>query len=66
MELVPVQNLVVKEPELQDSSGLSDDRLNNTGTSLTIAQMQDFREGPIGQNAVGVTVCIEFDGVQFQ
>jgi hypothetical protein len=28
--------------------------------------MQDFQEGPHGQNAVGVTVCKVFDGVQFQ
>lgn len=62
----PVQDLVLKVPELQDSSGLIDDRLNQTATSLTIAQMKDFKEGPLGQNAVGVTVCKEFDGVQFQ
>jgi hypothetical protein len=28
--------------------------------------MQDFKEGPHGQNAVGVTVCKLFDGVPFK
>ena len=36
------------------------------GTNLTQQQIQDCKEGPMGQRAVGVTVAKTFDGVEFR
>jgi hypothetical protein len=70
---IPVQKLVAKETEQKDSSGESDDNVPvatllqyKTATSLTSAQVQDIKEGPQGQKAVGVTVCKMFEGVKFE
>ena len=35
------------------------------GTNLTQQQIQDCKEGPMGQRAVGVTVAKTFDGVEY-
>ncbi len=63
----------VKETELQESSSDSDDNIpvaslikQKTATSLTIEQMQDLKEGPKGEKAVGVTITKLFDGVEFR
>ncbi len=60
----------VKETELQESGSESDDNIPvaslikyKTATSLTIEQMQDLKEGPRGEKAVGMTVAKLFDGV---
>jgi hypothetical protein len=34
--------------------------------SLSLQQMQDFKEGPEGERAVGKTVAKMFDGVEFR
>ncbi len=36
------------------------------GQSLNAQQIQDCKEGPLGEKAVGVTIAKTFDGVQFR
>jgi hypothetical protein len=64
---------VVEETQLEDSSGNSEDErpivntlsIKEKGISLTRQQIQDGKEGPLGERAIGVTIMKTFDGVQF-
>jgi hypothetical protein len=64
----------VDETEKQATSSDSEDdipvarllRPKKTVCSLTLQQIQDCKEGPQGEKAVGVTVAKLFDGVEFR
>ncbi len=36
------------------------------GKSLTLQEIQDCKDGPLGQRAIGVTIAKTFDGVEFK
>ncbi len=63
----------VKETQLPDkSSDSEDDRpivvtlRKEKGQSFSAQQIQDFKEGPLGERAIGITIAKTFDGVQFR
>jgi len=63
---------LVEETQLEDSSGNSDDDtpivstlIQEKGMTLSRQQIEDCKEGPIGERAVGVTISKTFDGVKY-
>ncbi len=61
------------ETEAQDNSSDSEDEIplatlvrRVEGKSLTLQEIEDCKNGPIGQKAVGVTIAKTFDGVEFK
>ncbi len=63
----------VPETEAQVESSDSDDNVpiatsigKAKGTTLTIEQIKDCQEGPMGDNAIGVSVAKLFEGVEFR
>ena len=63
----------IPETELQEESDDSEDNIPvasllqaKEGTSLTRELIQDMKDGPKGQRAVGKTVAKIFDGVEFR
>ncbi len=65
--------LHIEETEVQDKSSDSEDEIplatlvrHEKGKSLTLQQIQDCKEGPLEERAVGVTIAKTFDGVEFR
>ncbi len=66
--------MYIPETEAQDSSNDSEDNIpvvslikTKEGTSLSLEQIQDYKEGPTGEKrAVGKTVAKMFDGVEYR
>ena len=63
----------VEETEDQDKSSDSEDEIplvtlvrRVEGKSLTLQEIQDCKDGPLGQRAIGVTIAKIFDGVEFK
>ncbi len=63
----------VEETEVQDKSSGSEDEIplatllgHEKGKNLTLQQIQDCKDGPIGDKAVGVTIAKTFEGVEFR
>ncbi len=63
----------VPETEKQDEVSDSDDNIlvatllrKEKGTTLSLQQIQDCKEGPKGEKAIGVSVVKFFDGVEFR
>jgi hypothetical protein len=63
----------VPETEVQDAGSDSDDNIpvvtllrKEKGTTLSLQQINDCKEGPKGEKAIGVSVAKLFEGVEFR
>jgi hypothetical protein len=63
----------VEETEIQDKGSDSEDDIpvatllrQEKGTTLTLQQIQDCKEGPVEERAIGVTIAKIFDGVEYR
>jgi hypothetical protein len=57
----------VKDRLIREQQARTNRRIrHNKDINLSLQQIQDCKEGPVGERAVGVTIAKTFDGIEFK